>query len=71
MSLYSWGTKAQTGVATDLGVVTTAQNQETVEVHLPTEQKDINALYEETCLELQKKRSEEKSHRDARTKQED
>ncbi|CAM0143133.1 unnamed protein product [Umbelopsis sp. WA50703] len=67
----SWGTKAQTGVATDLGVVTTAQNQETVEVHLPTEQKDINALYEETCLELQKKRIEEKSHRDARTKQED
>jgi len=72
LGLYSWGTKDQTGVATDLGVVSTTQpGQQTVEVNLPTEQRDINALYEETCLELQKKRVEEKTHRDPRTKQED
>ncbi|CAO3669386.1 unnamed protein product [Umbelopsis vinacea] len=68
----SWGTKDQTGTATDLGVVsTTHQNQQTVEINIPTEQQDINALYEDACLELQKKVVEEKSHRDPRTKQED
>lgn len=70
--LSSWGTKDQTGTATDLGVVsTTHQNQQTVEINIPTEQQDINALYEDACLELQKKVVEEKSHRDPRTKQED
>ncbi|GAB5593934.1 Chitin synthase [Umbelopsis nana] len=68
----SWGTKDQTGVATDLGVVSTSHhNQQTVEIDIPTEQRDINALYEDACLELQKKKLEEKSHRDPRTKQED
>ncbi|KAI9287907.1 chitin synthase 1 [Umbelopsis sp. AD052] len=68
----SWGTKDQSGVATDLGVVSQASHGEnTVEVSLPTEQRDINELYEDACRELQKKPAQESSHRDARTKQED
>ncbi|KAH8551554.1 chitin synthase 1 [Umbelopsis sp. PMI_123] len=70
--MNSWGTKDQTGMATDLGVVsTTPHGGNTVEVSVPTEQRDINELYEDACQELQKKPAQETSHRDARTKQED
>lgn len=59
-------------MATDLGVVSqTPHGENTVEVSLPTEQRDINELYEDACRELQKKPAQETSHRDARTKQED
>lgn len=70
----SWGTKGDTGVATDLGVVKTKKDESgdhTVEVEVPVEQKDIDNAYEEACLELTRKPEEEVSHRDAKTKQED
>ncbi|RUP43257.1 putative chitin synthase division I [Jimgerdemannia flammicorona] len=70
----SWGTKGDNTVATDLGVVASkkdASGAQTVEVAVPTEQKDLNAAYEEACLDLQKTVVEAPQHRDAKTKQED
>ncbi|KAL9548850.1 Chitin synthase, class 1 [Mucor bainieri] len=71
----SWGTKGDNTVATDLGVVKSKKDAETgehtVEVELPTEQKDLNEIYEEACLDLSKEYIPEKQHRDAKTKQED
>lgn len=71
----SWGTKGDNTVATDLGVVKQKKDSETgestVEVELPTEQKDLNEIYEEACLDLRKEFVPEKQHRDAKTKQED
>lgn len=70
----SWGTKGDNSVATDLGVVKSKKNDQgehTVEVSVPTEEKDLNALYEEACLDLTKKVAEAPQHRDAKTKQED
>ncbi|KAG2184796.1 hypothetical protein INT43_000709 [Umbelopsis isabellina] len=70
----SWGTKGDNSVATDLGVVKSKKNdkgEHTVEVSVPTEEKDLNALYEEACLDLTKKVVEAPQHRDAKTKQED
>ncbi|KAI8376085.1 chitin synthase 1 [Radiomyces spectabilis] len=70
----SWGTKGDNTVATDLGVVKAkkdASGEHTVEVEVPTEQKDINEAYEDACLELTKVVPPEKEHRDAKTKQED
>jgi chitin synthase len=71
----SWGTKGDNTVATDLGVVKHKKDAETgehtVEVELPTEQKDLNEIYEEACIDLTKEVMPEKQHRDAKTKQED
>lgn len=72
----SWGTKGDNIVATDLGVVKqTKKDSETgehlVEVELPTEQKDLNEIYQEACMDLRKEVIPEKQHRDAKTKQED
>ncbi|KAI9314902.1 chitin synthase 2 [Dichotomocladium elegans] len=70
----SWGTKGDTKVATDLGVVKAKKDgdgEHHVEVEVPTEQKDLNDQYEAACLELQTKPPEEEQHRDAQTKQED
>ncbi|KAI8577002.1 hypothetical protein K450DRAFT_253911 [Umbelopsis ramanniana AG] len=70
----SWGTKGDNTIATDLGVVKSkkdASGEHTVEVAVPTEQKDLNALYEEACLDLTKKAAPVVQHRDAKTKQED
>ncbi|KAI7865034.1 chitin synthase 1 [Spinellus fusiger] len=70
----SWGTKGDNSVATDLGVVKHKKDgagDTTVEVEVPTEQKDINEAYEEACIELTKHVEPEISHRDAKTKQED
>lgn len=70
----SWGTKGDNTVATDLGVVKHKKDstgEATVEVELPTEQKDLNEIYDEACLDLQKEVVPEKQHRDAKTKQED
>ncbi|KAH8550919.1 chitin synthase 1 [Umbelopsis sp. PMI_123] len=70
----SWGTKGDNSVATDLGVVKSKKNdngEHTVEISVPTEQKDLNEMYEEACMDLSKKVIEEPSHRDAKTKQED
>ncbi|KAI9268533.1 chitin synthase 1 [Helicostylum pulchrum] len=71
----SWGTKGDNTVATDLGVVKRKKDSEngdsTVEVELPTEQKDLNEIYEEACSELAKPAVQEKQRRDAKTKQQD
>ncbi|KAI8992643.1 chitin synthase 1 [Pilobolus umbonatus] len=70
----SWGTKGDNGVSNDLGEVKGSKGKDgdtTVEVALPTEQKDLNDLYEEACLELKTAVVPEISHRDAKTKQED
>nr|P87073.1 RecName: Full=Chitin synthase 1; AltName: Full=Chitin-UDP acetyl-glucosaminyl transferase 1; AltName: Full=Class-II chitin synthase 1 [Phycomyces blakesleeanus NRRL 1555(-)]BAA19857.1 chitin synthase [Phycomyces blakesleeanus] len=70
----SWGTKGDNTVSTDLGVVKSKKDgsgDTTVEVEVPTEQKDINEAYEEACVELTRQVEPEVSHRDAKTKQED
>lgn len=68
----SWGTKGDNKVATDLGTVTAGgKNKNEVEVVVPTEQKDINAAYEDAIHVLSQKPPKEESHRDAGTKQED
>ncbi|CAO3670727.1 unnamed protein product [Rhizopus stolonifer] len=70
----SWGTKGDNSVATDLGVVKAKKDGSgdmAVEVEVPVEEKDINAAYIDAQVELSKKVEPEKSHRDAKTKQED
>ncbi|KAI7873014.1 chitin synthase 1 [Spinellus fusiger] len=70
----SWGTKGDNSVSTDLGVVKAKIDKDgnnTVEVALPTEQKDLNEQYEEACVDLKRIVVVEKEHRDAKTKQED
>jgi chitin synthase len=70
----SWGTKGDNTVATDLGVVKAKKDGSgdlAVEVEVPVEEKDINAAYIDAQVELTKKIEPEKSHRDAKTKQED
>ncbi|OAD80919.1 glycosyltransferase family 2 protein [Phycomyces blakesleeanus NRRL 1555(-)] len=70
----SWGTKGDNGVSTDLGVVkakTDKDGGQSVEVEVPTEQKDLNEQYEEACLDLKRKFVPEAEHRDAKTKQDD
>ncbi|KAI8876578.1 glycosyltransferase family 2 protein [Backusella circina FSU 941] len=70
----SWGTKGDNTVATDLGVVKAKKDgsgELAVEVDVPVEEKDINAAYTDHYNELKKSVVPEKSHRDAKTKQED
>jgi chitin synthase len=68
----SWGTKGDNKVSTDLGTVTAAgKNKNEVEVVVPTEQKDINAAYEDALHVLSEKPPKAEQHRDASTKQED
>ncbi|KAL0960546.1 hypothetical protein HGRIS_005585 [Hohenbuehelia grisea] len=67
----SWGTKGDNKVSTDLGVVTTGKNKNEVEVAVPTEEKDINAAYEDAIHVLQTKAPKVESKPDAATQQED
>ncbi|CEP15640.1 hypothetical protein [Parasitella parasitica] len=70
----SWGTKGDNTVATDLGVVKAKKDGSgdlAVEVEVPTEETDINGAYNDALVELEKTVEPEKSHRDAKTKQED
>ena len=68
----SWGTKGDNKVQTDLGTVRAAgKNKNEVEVVVPTEQKDINAIYEDALHVLQQKPAKVDQSRDAATKQED
>ncbi|KAL1924859.1 uncharacterized protein VTP21DRAFT_4513 [Calcarisporiella thermophila] len=69
----SWGTKGDTGVSTELGVVQSKKEDgmQTVEVAVPTEQKDLNADYDLAITELKRKVEAPKQQRDAKTKQED
>ncbi|KAG8831557.1 hypothetical protein FRC17_002971, partial [Serendipita sp. 399] len=68
----SWGTKGDNKVATDLGTVSTAgKNKGEVEVAVPTDQKDINAAFEDAMHLLGTKAEKAPATRDASTKQED
>jgi hypothetical protein len=48
----SWGTKGDNKVSTDLGVVATSKDKSTVEASVPTDQRDINAAYEDAMAIL-------------------
>jgi len=67
----SWGTKGDNKLSTDLGVVKTSGDKKEVEVNVPTNEKDINALYEDAIHVLQTKPPKEESKPDAGTQQED
>lgn len=67
----SWGTKGDNKVSTDLGVVKTTKNKNEVEVDVPTEQKDIDAAYEDAIHVLQTKPPKVESKPDVATQQED
>ncbi|EIN12208.1 glycosyltransferase family 2 protein [Punctularia strigosozonata HHB-11173 SS5] len=67
----SWGTKGDNKVSTDLGVVKTGKNANEVEVEVPTEEKDINAAYEDAIHVLQSKPPKAESKPDPQTQQED
>ncbi|KAI9019485.1 chitin synthase 1 [Phycomyces nitens] len=73
----SWGTKGDSTIAKDLGIVKVSDKKEqTVEVNLPAEQRDVNIEFEEALAELDAKvfiekgpgsKSKEDYHRSFRT----
>ena len=69
----SWGTKGDNKVSTDLGTVTTGAGgkKNEVEVIVPTDEKDINAAYEDAIHVLSTKPPKEESKPDPSTQQED
>ncbi|KAG8843903.1 Chitin synthase, class 1 [Tulasnella sp. 330] len=67
----SWGTKGDNTIPTDLGVVAVKKNTNEVEVAVPTEERDINAAYEDAMAVLQTKPPKEDKKPDAKTLQED
>ncbi|ORY76991.1 glycosyltransferase family 2 protein [Protomyces lactucae-debilis] len=67
----SWGTKGDTGIKTDLGVVNVKKDGSTVEIAVPTSDTDIDAAYMQAIKTLELKEAEKKNKRSAETKQED
>jgi len=69
----SWGTKGDNTVATDLGVVSTTKtgDTETAEANLPTDEKDINAAYDDALHVLNSKPPKATHEVNEKTKQED
>ena len=67
----SWGTKGDNTVAKALGTVATGASGSQVEAEVPTDEKDIDALYEDAIHVLHTKRPKETKKVDAGTKQED
>ena len=70
----SWGTKGDTIDNMDLGVVKSSSKEGAggeITVDVPTEDKDINATYQEALNSLQSRTEEKEQKRDAKTKQED
>ncbi|KZV76332.1 glycosyltransferase family 2 protein [Peniophora sp. CONT] len=67
----SWGTKGDTKVSTDLGIVQVAADSNAVDVVVPTAETDINAAYDDAIHVLSTKAPKEESKVDAATKQED
>ena len=68
----SWGTKGDNKVNTDLGVVKASGGKSNeVEVSLPTEDRDINAAYDDAIVVLTTKPAKVESKLDAATQQED
>jgi len=66
----SWGTKGDNTVAKALGTVATGKTGE-VEAEVPTDEKDIDTLYEDAIHVLNTKPPKAESKVDAGTKQED
>ncbi|KAF8802201.1 glycosyltransferase family 2 protein [Phlegmacium glaucopus] len=66
----SWGTKGDNTVAKDLGTVAKGKTGE-VEAEVPTDEKDIDTLYEDAIHVLNTKPPKVESKPDAGTKQED
>lgn len=67
----SWGTKGETGLKTDLGVVNVSKADGTIELAMPTSEVDVDAVYTKALNVLQTKEEEKKASRSAETKQED
>ena len=70
----SWGTKGDNVVAKDLGTVTTApgnENANEVEAELPTDEKNIDELYQDAFHVLQSKKPKEEKKVDPAQKQDD
>jgi hypothetical protein len=67
----SWGTKGDTKVSTDLGVVKSSKGDNAVDVAVPTAETDINAAYEDAIHVLSTKPPKEEKKVDAATAQED
>ncbi|GJJ15340.1 hypothetical protein Clacol_009616, partial [Clathrus columnatus] len=68
----SWGTKGDNTVSTDLGVVKTAAGKTNeVEVSVPTEERDIDAAYEDALHVLSSKPPKAEHKVDPATQQED
>ncbi|PPQ85223.1 hypothetical protein CVT25_009840, partial [Psilocybe cyanescens] len=67
----SWGTKGDNTVAKDLGTVATGKKAGEVEAEVPTDEKDINALYEDAIHVLNTKPPKVESKPDKGTQQED
>jgi len=70
----SWGTKGDNGSSKDLGgakKVTGANGKEMMEVELPSNREDAEALWQASRSALRNKPVEAKQHRDAETKQAD
>jgi len=66
----SWGTKGDNTVAKALGTVATGKTGQ-VEAEVPTDEKDIDSLYEDAIHVLNSKPPKVESKPDAGTKQED
>lgn len=69
----SWGTKGDNKVETDLGIVKPAGDGKTdkVDITVPTDEKDINAAYDDACHVLANKPPPEKETVDVETKMTD
>jgi len=70
----SWGTKGDNVAAKDLGTVTTApvkKNGNEVEAEVPTDEKDIDELYQDAMHVLQSKKPKEVKKMDLPHKQDD
>lgn len=70
----SWGTKGDNGAAKDLGGAKKAKDangNEVLEVEVPTNKEDVEALWQASRVALRNKPPPEKEHRDAATKQAD
>ncbi|KAG8738149.1 Chitin synthase, class 1 [Ceratobasidium sp. 414] len=67
----SWGTKGDNKVSNDLGAAPVGKDKGTVEATVPTDQRDINAAYEDAMAVINSKPPVVDQKRDAATKQED
>jgi len=67
----SWGTKGDNTVAKALGTVSTGKTGGQVEAEVPTDEKDIDTLYEDAIHVLNTKPPKAETKVDASTKQED